>query len=120
MFGTAISCKWLYFYFQFFTSSTVNTQNDYPSQRMDLTYCFYILLFCSVQRLSEEMVSCIAVEAISILEQLHIKGYFQVSASVLISLSLTLSPSLFVYYVDSFIVIGTAVLCMETLSQKTF
>lgn len=43
----------------------------------------FLLLSCFIRRLSEEMVACIAVEAISILEQLHHRGYLRTFPSLL-------------------------------------
>ncbi|KAE8687909.1 Kinase family protein isoform 4 [Hibiscus syriacus] len=66
------------------------------------------------QMLTEEMVACIAVEAISILEQLHQKGYFKFVASIFFLASFTAGCTLFTF------IFSTSVLYMEILSPRTF
>lgn len=48
----------------------LNIQNDYNF--LIVNHCLIMMVSC---RMSSEMVACIAVESLSILEKMHAKGY---------------------------------------------
>lgn len=73
--------------------------------------------FSSSYRLSEEMVACIAVEGISILEQLHLRGYFETAMLFICFFFISFTLLLHFFYN---LLVSTSVLYMEMLSQRTF
>lgn len=92
-------------------------------------YSFYLVLSSfwltdSWNSMSANMVACIAVEAISILEKLHLKGYLLLMRSLLLPLItfswpalMLIDVSFFAFFIIIIIILG---LCMEMWSRRTF